>query len=600
MTRAQELEPLEKEAAAARHTTVAELTSSKRLLLTWMRFHCLNKVPPWLGRWRHLQRLKLSSSLVWPQLRSWKQMQCEEISLCCSWHALLARRRLTFSFLRRQSQSEVERGWAEGPIDPNTLEPPGATISRRFPLVQTSKTWMIDDFSVSGVNDSCVAHNRVDFHLFDTFCAMVKAFFGQCAAANKDSELRAKTYDLTSAYRQVPIKPDHYKYAYVCIYNCKKGCAEIYKMKTMLFGATHSVYCFLRLARCLYSLATRGLHLLITNFYDDFFFAAKPGLCESSKNSMELLFMLTGWLYARDGKKSTAFASHCRALGVEFDFSRSEQRLMAVANTVGLNWLDRSQKLWIAATWTSKHVSCSEDVLALQIVFLHGRIGKLVLKKFIDHAYGKNSRMDEELCLALIAMRVRLQSAGPKVVSANSFSQWFIFSDACFEPSLGTGGLGGVLVNAEAQVCAWFGIPLDAAVCVSLGSHEKTTIIYELELLAAVMSLTLWSGTHGDELNVHFGDTDGVRFFLVKATAAGSVGQKLMAYHVKQEALKGSRTWFARVPTECNISDYPSRGEPHALLCDNCNGSSSASDMLNEVLAFLNNGGISQFAEWGR
>ena len=444
---------------------------------------------------------------------------------------------------------------------------------------------MIDDFSVSGVNDSCVAHNRVDLHLIDTFCAMVKAFFGQCAAANKDSELRAKTYDLTSAYRQVPIKPGHYKFAYVCIYNCKKGCAEIYKMNTMPFGATHSVYCFLRLARCLYSLATRGLYLLTTNFYDDFILAAKPGLCESSKNSMELLFMLTGWLYARDGKKSTAFASHCKALGVEFDFSRSEQRLMAVANTETrrVELVGQISEALDCGSLDKQTCLMLRGRLGFADSFLHGRIGKLVLKKLIDHAYGKNSRMDEELCLALIAMRARLQSAGPKVVSANSFSQWFIFSDACFEPSLGTGGLGGVLVSAEAQVCAWFGIPLDAAVCVSFGSHEKTTIIYELELLAAVISLNLWSGTHGDELNVHFGDNDGVRFSLVKATAAGSVGQKLMAYHVKQEALKGSRTWFARVPTECNISDYPSRGEPRALLCDNCNGSSSASDMLASI-----------------
>ena len=115
---------------------------------------------------------------------------------------------------------------------------------------------------------------------------MVKSFFGQCAVAGKDSELRAKTYDLTSAYRQVLIRPSHYKYAYVCIYNCKRGCAEVYRMKTMPFGATHSVYCFLRLARSLYSLAVRGLYLLTTNFYDDFILAAQPGLCESSKNSM--------------------------------------------------------------------------------------------------------------------------------------------------------------------------------------------------------------------------------------------------------------------------------------------------------------------------
>ena len=54
----------------------------------------------------------------------------------------------------------------------------------------------------------------------------------------------------------------------------------------------------------------------------------------------------------------------------------------------------------------------------------------------------------------------------------------------------------------------------------------------------------------------------------VKASAAGSVGQRLMAYHVKEQDLKGSRTWFPRVPTQCNLSDFPSGSVAHALLVD--------------------------------
>ena len=94
---------------------------------------------------------------------------------------------------------------------------------------------------------------------------------------------------------QVPISPAHYKFAYVSVYNYKLQRAQIYRMRTMPCGATHSVYIFLRLARCLFAIAVQGLHLLTTNFYDDFILASQPGLCESSKNSMELLFMLTGW-----------------------------------------------------------------------------------------------------------------------------------------------------------------------------------------------------------------------------------------------------------------------------------------------------------------
>ena len=207
--------------------------------------------------------------------------------------------------------------------------------------------------------------------------------------------------------------------------------------------------------------------------------------------------MLTGWLFAKDGTKSTSFSCHCNALGFEFDFSRSEQRLLAVANTTlrkeelvrqitaALDTLDKQECLMLRGR------------LGFADSFLHGRVGKLVLKKLIDHAYGKSSRMDGELKTALLAMRTRLQQAGHKLVSAKRFSQWFIYSDASYEPTDGTGGLGAVLVNAEAQVTAWFGFSLDAEPCAKLGSKEKVTIIYELELLAAVLALSLWSGGKG-------------------------------------------------------------------------------------------------------
>lgn len=45
-------------------------------------------------------------------------------------------------------------------------------------------------------------------------------------------------------------------------------------MLTLLFGATRSVYSFLRLARMLYTIAARDLLLLTTNFYDDFMLAS--------------------------------------------------------------------------------------------------------------------------------------------------------------------------------------------------------------------------------------------------------------------------------------------------------------------------------------
>ena len=102
-----------------------------------------------------------------------------------------------------ETRLEVEKGWAEGPIPLESL-PAGSVISRRFPLVQGNKTRMIDDYSISGVNDSCVINNKLDLHAIDTLCAMVRNFFMGCGAMGKDCSLVAKIYDLKSAYRPSP------------------------------------------------------------------------------------------------------------------------------------------------------------------------------------------------------------------------------------------------------------------------------------------------------------------------------------------------------------------------------------------------------------
>ena len=36
---------------------------------------------------------------------------------------------------------------------------------------------MIDDYSISGVNDSCTLNSKLDLHVIDTFVATIKAYF---------------------------------------------------------------------------------------------------------------------------------------------------------------------------------------------------------------------------------------------------------------------------------------------------------------------------------------------------------------------------------------------------------------------------------------
>ena len=75
-----------------------------------------------------------------------------------------------------ETKEDIQKGWADGPWRLDQLER-GATMSRRFPLDQGDKVRMIDDYSVSGVNDSCTIHTKLDLHMVDTFVVVVKSYF---------------------------------------------------------------------------------------------------------------------------------------------------------------------------------------------------------------------------------------------------------------------------------------------------------------------------------------------------------------------------------------------------------------------------------------
>lgn len=487
-----------------------------------------------------------------------------------------------------ETQDELAKGWARGPYKLEDL-PVGAVISRRFPLAQSNKTRMIDDFSISGVNDSCVTHCKIDLHMIDTLGAAVRKFFRNCKARGLDSSLVGKTFDLKSAYRQVPISEVHLKYAFFSVYNHCKDCAEIYQLVTLPFGATHSVYCFLRLARLLHSLAARGLYLINTNFYDDFVMLSRPASAASSDQCTELLFMLTGWLYAKEGKKATSFSSICRALGVEFDFSRSEYSLMLVSNTA-----QRKQDLVAAISEAVQRGSLTkQEALVLRgrlgfaDSFIHGRLGKLALKKLIEHAYSRQKELGTDTKSALLAMRARLESDNPMHVTDCDLTQWFVYTDASYNADLRNGGLGAVLVNDSAAIVEWFGISLNSDDCEAFGANFKETIIYELELLATVLALAFWKQKLQESLTVWFGDNDSVRFSLIRASGTGPWAEALMQCHLEIETSCNTKSWFARVPTEANLSDYPSRQCEHPLLLNNLCKSSEALEKYIAVKSFV-------------
>ena len=72
------------------------------------------------------------------------------------------------------------------------------------------------------------------------------------------------------------------------------------------------------------------------------------------------------------------------------------------------------------------------------------------------------------------------------------------------------------------------------------------------------------------------GDNDSVHYALTRGTGLGTVAGTIMKLHVRTEVDINSCIWFARVPTEANIADVPSRGLAHPFLETKYDESSTA------------------------
>ena len=121
----------------------------------------------------------------------------------------------TDSFFWLKTLEERDKGWLVGPLDRHDLDP-DTVVSRRFPLRQGSKIRPIDDYSMSSVNATVGMSEQATTDSIDVISAMLAEFMKQLARAGKGTQVLARSFDLSAAYRQLCVAPGSYKFAHIC------------------------------------------------------------------------------------------------------------------------------------------------------------------------------------------------------------------------------------------------------------------------------------------------------------------------------------------------------------------------------------------------
>lgn len=496
----------------------------------------------------------------------------------------------------RKTMEEVQKEWLRGPLDSSEV-PHVAAVSRRFGLSQKKgKVRLIDDFSESGINACVSACESPVLHTIDVACSLFAMWFDQCNKLSLDPSLLIRTFDLTSAYRQIGLSKKGRDHAFIKVFNPMGKTTSLFQALVLPFGAVMSVHCFLRLSRALWWLGAKSLKLLWTSFYDDFICAAQPQLAKSSELAVTLLFKLTGWLFAEEGDKCMPFSNSCSALGVHFNLEDSKAFCALVSNTASRvdELVADLEEILQRGTLGSKDAQRIRGRMQFAESQMYGRTGKRCLRTLNEFAECRKFRLSPKDSFFLRLFQSLLRNSPPREVRCGLKGNVLVFSDACYERDSRdlVCGLGGVIFVPGLPV-QFFSLALDSAAREVLGESSKKQIIFEAETLAALIACLVWSDLMDNKRCFVFVDNEGSKFALLRGAAENAVVDHLAELFVSWEANSNAATWISRVASASNIADEPSRGQHnHPLLKAAVNVSDLAEAKLHVALQSL--------VKWGK
>ena len=460
----------------------------------------------------------------------------------------------------QKTLQEVETGALVGPI-PLDQVPPEYPLSRRFGIRQGAKVRCVDDFSRSSVNSSVQSCESPKPHTLDVFAALCVHLMSEL---EEGEQWYGRTFGLVGAYRQCAVKPSSAPFSYIVVQHPQSHELVAFRMRALPFGSICSVHSFLRMSHSLWYVLVKEFKLLMANYFDDFVSLSKESERAAVTSCVQMYFKLLGCAFAETGEKAPEFSQLFQALGVNICVQSLHVGLVTVGNTDSR----RRELIEFIAKVIEKKQLARHDALRLRGRLqcaagqVFGRIAKCALAAVSWHAYNSSgSSLSEETAFSLLLHKRFLELGKPRELRTAAEKPWFIQTDACYD-SMEDGimaGIGAVLFNPADEPAKFFSHRLTPSVVVVLWiRHPKRrpfmTVNFSPSLLHSFCGVTLWP-----MLLWFYTDNNGVRDTLIACTTRNPVAKQILLATMALETLKQITPWYARVPTDSNLSDGPSR-----------------------------------------
>jgi len=458
----------------------------------------------------------------------------------------------------RATLKERDLGLLVGPIDASTL-PRGATLTRRFGVMQKDKVRPIDDYKASLVNSAVTQVEVVTLHGIDHIASLGAALLKAAKGSTSKMNLVAKCWDLASAYKQIPLSDSAYESdSYIVIFNPITKKPEVYKQAVLPFGSIASVTAFLRCAMGIWHVGSCLLKFTWTSYFDDFLSLSPMCLDRHTELCVSTFFQLLGWNLSED--KLVPYNQCCKVLGVEVDLLHSPSGRFEVKNTESR----KEELICIMKDILSRMIltKAEGERLRGRLQFasnqIFGRRFRNCLKELNMHVSRGFKMVSPELAEALNLMIALLHENVPRPIDSN-FSDWVhIYVDAAYEPS-GFSGVGGMVLNSQGKCLGYFSEEVQCDLISKIKREDQETVIFELEGLAIAVALHVFSEHIKGRRVVVFTDNKSAQSCLIKCKSDNAHMNLIIRHICSTEERLGLMTWVERVPSQSNPADELSR-----------------------------------------
>ena len=260
--------------------------------------------------------------------------------------------------------------------------------------------------------------------------------------------------------------------------------------------------------------------------------------------------------------KMPAFSSVCPMLGIELDVSDLRGQGLLIRNKPGrvaeVEALVRSC-LKVGAVE-------SRDLLKMlgriQFADSHvmGRAGKLALAdiRTWSRCHERKVLISPAISSAFEVLLNRLTSGAPRCVPCGPGQQpVLLFTDGASESRCHT--VGGLLVRPGGSRPRFFACHVSEGLVESWTESLKH-IIGPVECYAVAVARLVWHQFLAQKPCLHFIDNVACQDAFIRGTSCSAAVRSILLAYEKCELQDATWTWFARVASESNPSDEPSRG----------------------------------------